>query len=113
MERVKTVFHPITTKPIIPVEGKIVIILNTLQAAGTATLRDLLEEAPTLADMIASFMGVLELIKVRKILIEDPVEFDQNSVHAEETRFFLNPEAPTDAEMNLAEDFPDKIPTAK
>lgn len=112
MERVKTVFRPMTTKPIIPVEGKIVIILNTLHTFGTATLRDLLEDAPTLADMIASFMGVLELIKVRKILIEELGD-ELNSVHTEETRFFLNPDAPTDAEMNLAEDFPDAPPTTK
>lgn len=99
MEKAQTHFTPMVSKPIIPVEGKIVLILNTLTANGTASLRELLEGAPSLADMIASFMGVLELIKSRKILIEegDP-ELEENSVRGEATRFFLNPNAPSDDE---------------
>jgi len=97
MERVKTNFTPMVSKPIVPVEGKIVMILNTLTTFGTATLRELLEDAPSLPDLIASFMGVLELIKVRKILMEEH-EDEENSVHGENTRFFLNPDAPDDEE---------------
>jgi segregation and condensation protein A len=97
MEKVKTNFTPMVSKPIVPVEGKIVNILHTLTTFGTATLRELLEDAPTLADLIASFMGVLELIKVRKILMEEN-EDEENSVHGEGTRFFLNPDAPSDEE---------------
>ena len=97
MERVKTNFTPMVSKPIVPVEGKIVAILHTLNTFGTATLRELLEDAPSLADLIASFMGVLELIKVRKILMEEN-EDEENSVHGEGTRFFLNPDAPSDEE---------------
>ena len=111
IERVKRQFKPITSKPIVPVEGKIVIILETLETRGTATLRELLTDAPSLADMIASFMGVLELIKVRKIVMEDD-ENDGNAVHGEHTRFFLNPEAPTDAEIDIAADF-STVTTAK
>ena len=70
IEKAKTNFVPMVNKPIVPVEGKIVMILQTLDIHGTATLRDLLVDAPSLADMIASFMGVLELIKIRKSLIE-------------------------------------------
>ncbi|MBQ9778970.1 MAG: segregation/condensation protein A [Clostridia bacterium] len=101
MERAQTNFTPMVSKPIIPVEGKIVNILNTLSAFGTATLRELLVDAPSLADMIASFMGVLELIKVRKILMEE-FEDEENSVRGEDTRFFLNPDAPT-SEQEAAE----------
>ena len=97
MEKVKTNFTPMVSKPIVPVEGKIVLILNTLTTFGTATLRELLEDAPSLPDLIASFMGVLELIKVRKILMEEH-EDEENSVHGESTRFFLNPDAPSDEE---------------
>ncbi len=104
MERVKTAFVPMTSKPIVPVEGKIVIILDTLATKGTATLRELLIDAPTLADLIASFMGVLELMKVRRIIMEDAGD-EENSVSGESTRFFLNPDAPTDAEINVQEDF--------
>ena len=97
MERAQTNFTPMVSKPIVPVEGKIVMILNTLSTFGTATLRELLEDAPSLPDLIASFMGVLELIKVRKILMEE-LEDGENSVHGENTRFFLNPDAPNDEE---------------
>ena len=97
MERAHTNFTPMVSKPIVPVEGKIVMILNTLTTFGTATLRELLEDAPSLPDLIASFMGVLELIKVRKILMEEH-EDEENSVHGENTRFFLNPDAPDDEE---------------
>ncbi|MBQ3483337.1 MAG: segregation/condensation protein A [Clostridia bacterium] len=105
MERIKTNFTPMISKPIVPVEGKIVLILNTLGSFGTATLRELLEDAPSLADMIASFMGVLELIKVRKILMEDYAEDDTNAVRGEETRFFLNPDAPDESAEEIAAEF--------
>ena len=96
IEKTKTTFVPLVSKPIVPVEGKIVMILQTLNTFGAASLRELLEDAPTLADMIASFMGVLELIKVRRILIEELDEGEENSVHGEETRFFINPDGPTE-----------------
>ncbi len=99
IKRAETNFTPMVSKPIVPVEGKIIQILNTLSTFGTATLRELLEDAPTLTDMIASFMGVLELIKVRKILMEE-LEDEENSVRGEATRFFLNPDAPNDDEQN-------------
>jgi len=101
LERVKTNFTPMLSKPMVPVEGKIVLILQTLSTLGTVTLRDLLDDAPSLADMIASFMGVLELIKVRRILMEEPDESD-NAVGGEETRFFLNPDAPRESETTAA-----------
>lgn len=113
MENAKTRFTPMISKPIVPVEGKIVIILQTLETFGTASLRELLENAPSLADMIASFMGVLELIKIRKILMEDTGD-EENSVRGEETRFFLNPDAPTE-ETDVSADFttpPGELATA-
>ena len=39
MENAKTRFTPMISKPIVPVEGKIVLILQTLEHFGTATLR--------------------------------------------------------------------------
>ena len=110
MEHAKTNFTPMISKPIVPVEGKIVTILHTLSTFGTATLRELLEDAPTLADMIASFMGVLELIKVRKIVMEEG-EDEGNAVHGEATRFFLNPDAPTDEQQK--DDGPQEPTTAE
>lgn len=106
MEKAKTNFTPMVSKPIVPVEGKIVMILHTLETFGTASLRELLIDAPSLADMIASFMGVLELVKVRKILIEETDPDNVVSVHGESTRFFINPDASdvenTDPEASFA-----------
>ena len=105
MEHAKTAFTPMVSKPIVPVEGKIVNILQALSTFGAVTLRDLLVDEPTLADMIAAFMGVLELIKIRKILIEEEGAEDlEDSVHGEMTRFFINPDAP-DEEIDLEADF--------
>ena len=106
IEKAKTNFTPMISKPIVPVEGKIVMILETLSTFGTATLRDLLIDAPSLADMIASFMGVLELIKIRKILIEETEEAEVDSIHGEATRFFINPDAADVEATNTDEDFP-------
>ena len=105
IETVKTAFTPMVSKPVVPVEGKIVSILETLRLFGTATLRDLLVDEPSLADLVAAFMGVLELIKMRRILIEDE-EDTENSVHGENTRFFLNPDAPAenDEEQSAAKE---------
>ena len=105
MEKAKTNFTPMVSKPIVPVEGKIKTILQTLSTNGTASLRELLTDAPSLADMIASFMGVLELIKGRKILIEETTEEDTDALYGVETRFFINPDA-SDEELNIEADHP-------
>ena len=58
-----------------------------------------------LADMIASFMGVLELIKIRKILIEETEEAEADSIHGEGTRFFINPDVSDVEQINTEADF--------
>ena len=93
-----TTFTPMISKPIIPVEIKIVSIIKRLEAQGCATLSELLDGETTLPDLIACFLGVLELIKVRKLLISD--EFDEsNALLGEKTRFVLGDG--TDAENSL------------
>ena len=42
-----------------------------MQKKKVTTLRELLSDSVSLPDMIAIFLGVLELIKIRKILIHD------------------------------------------
>ena len=42
-----------------------------MQKKKVTTLRELLADSVSLPDMIAIFLGVLELIKIRKILIHD------------------------------------------
>jgi hypothetical protein len=58
-------------KPIVPVEVKIVGILKHIdEKKGRASLEDLLNDSVSLPDMIAIFIGVLELVKVRRLLID-------------------------------------------
>ena len=86
----QTAFKPMISKPVVPVELKIVGILNRMnKGGGRSTLRELLDDSVSLPDMIAIFIGVLELIKVRKIIIDESDEFDDGA-HGENTRFIIN-----------------------
>ena len=88
-----TTFKPMISKPIIPVEIKIVSIIKHIEKKGAASLEELLLGEATLPDVIASFLGVLELIKVRKLLIADAVDGEwtrENAVLGADTRFIIN-----------------------
>ena len=88
-----TAFKPMISKPIIPVEIKIVSIIRAVESRGVATLEDILIDEATLPDMIASFLGVLELIKVRKLIVADVAdgEWDkENALLNSKTRFIIN-----------------------
>lgn len=86
-----TAFKPMISKPIIPVEIKIVSIIKTLETRGVATLDDLIMNEASLPDLIASFLGVLELVKIRKLLIADMGEESaDNALLNASTRFILN-----------------------
>ena len=88
-----TTFKPMISKPIIPVEIKIVSILKKIEKQGAASLEELLTGEPSLPDVIASFLGVLELMKVRKMLIADASDGEwtrENAVLGSDTRFIIN-----------------------
>ena len=88
-----TTFKPMISKPIIPVEIKIVSLIRKVEKQGVASLEELLRDEATLPDTIASFLGVLELIKVRKLLVADTAdgEWDkENALLGANTRFVLN-----------------------
>ncbi len=94
LERAATTsFTPMISKPIIPVEIKIVSILRTIESRGIATLEDLIIGEATLPDLIASFLGVLELVKIRKLLVEDDECDGENALLRTSTRFILNTDA--------------------
>ena len=84
-----TAFKPMISKPIIPVEIKIVSILRNIEQRGAATLNDLIRDEASLPDVIAAFLGVLELVKIRKLLIADEIDED-NALLSASTRFILN-----------------------
>lgn len=91
----KTVFAPMIAKPIVPVEIKIVGILHRMGKKQTTSMEELLSDATSLPDLIAIFLGILELVKVRKILIEDGMFED--AVHGTNTVFSVN-DAPAEEE---------------
>ncbi len=67
----RNVFTPMISSPIVPVEVKIGGILGRMAKKRTTSLKEILSDSVSLPDMIAIFLGVLELIKIRKILISD------------------------------------------
>lgn len=90
-------FTPMISTPIVPVELKIVGILNHMGRNKLqnkdVSLGELLSDSTSLPDMIAIFLGVLELVKMRQILIvDDPDEF--TSLHGTTTRFVINDNPP-------------------
>ena len=93
----RATFTPMISTPIVPVELKIVGILNRMgrhkMQNKDVCLSDLLSDSTSLPDMIAIFLGVLELVKMRQILIvDDPDEF--TSLHGTSTRFVINDNPP-------------------
>lgn len=76
----RVTFTPMIASPIVPVEAKIVGILRHFKSIETdggppglpVRLETLLEDAVSLPDMIAIFLGVLELVKVRRLILVEP-----------------------------------------
>ena len=98
-----TTFKPMISKPIIPVEIKIVSILNHFEKSGIATLDDIIRKETTLPDAIAAFLGMLELVKIRKLLLADDVD-SENALLDSKTRFILNTD---DSTVEKSEYLPD------
>ena len=99
----KAVFAPMIAKPIVPVEIKIVGILHRMERKKETSMKEILSDAVSLPDLIAIFLGILELVKVRRILIEETDYED--AVHGTNTVFTVNqadpdteqePKAPVD-----------------
>ena len=89
-----TAFKPMISSPIVPVEVKIAGILHRMKCqSGRSSLRELLTDSVSLPDAIAIFIGILELIKVRRILIdESPDTEPSDGIHDLNTHFIMNEE---------------------
>lgn len=92
----KAVFAPMIAKPIVPVEIKIVGILHRMSKKPSTSMEEILSDATSLPDLIAIFLGILELVKVRKILIED--RMFEDAVHGTNTVFTVNDSPPEENE---------------
>ena len=82
--------------PIVPVEIKIVGILHHLEKKKETSMKELLSDAVSLPDLIAIFLGILELVKVRRILIDEGEYLD--AVHGTNTCFSVNEKTPEEEE---------------
>ena len=82
----RSVFTPMISSPIVPVEVKITGILNRMSKKKATSLKELLDDSVSLPDMIAIFLGVLELIKIRKILIYD----SEGTLLGDDATFIIN-----------------------
>ena len=110
----KAVFAPMIAKPIIPVDIKIVGILHRMEKKKKdepTSMKELLADATSLPDLIAIFLGILELMKVRKIKMQED-EYSDNSVHGIDTAFLINenPEAEAAQKKILPADADEPIP---
>ena len=83
------------SSPIVPVEVKITGIIRRMQKKKVTTLKEILSDSVSLPDLIAIFLGVLELIKVRKILIAGD-DTGISSLMGDEAKFIINENPPED-----------------
>ena len=101
----KVTFTPMIAKPIVPVEAKIVGILRHFEKKEKVSMVDLIEDAVSLPDMIAVFLGILELVKLRRIVL---VESDETlgSVYGIDTEFVAGEDpASEDTASEFSSDF--------
>ena len=87
--------NPLIKHKIVSVEEKIEEICSLLEEHEEASLFFLLKDADSRPELVARFMGILELIKLNRILIttvrfvEDVAEYDECGL---EMKFALNPD---------------------
>ena len=101
----KVTFTPMIAKPIVPVEAKIVGILRHFETKERVSMTSLIEDAVSLPDMIAVFLGILELVKLRRIVL---VESDATlgSVYGIDTEFIMGDDPATeDTSSEFTSDF--------
>ena len=91
----KDLVNPLIKHKIVSVEEKIEEICALLEDREEASLFFLLKDAESRSELVARFMGVLELIKIKRIMIttvhfvEDVAEYDATGL---EMKFALNPD---------------------
>lgn len=101
----REVFKPMISSPIVPVEVKITGILRRMSQKKKTSLRELLSDSVSLPDMIAIFLGVLELIKIRKILIVD----NESTLLDDGAAFVINDNPDDSTAGEIKSDFDTKI----
>ncbi len=89
------IVSPLIKHKVVSVEEKIEQICELLEEHEEASLFFLLKDADSRSELVARFMGILELIKIQRIkitsikVIEDVIEYEENGL---EMMFTLNPD---------------------
>ena len=87
--------NPLIKRKVVSVEEKIEEMCELLSEHEEASLFFLLKDSESRSELVARFMGILELIKINRIIIttvtyvEDVAEYDVNGL---EMKFKLNPD---------------------
>ena len=87
--------NPLIKHKVVSVEEKIEEMCAVIEKEGETSLFQLLKDSESRAELVARFMGMLELIKLRRVLIttinvvEDVVEYTERGL---EMMFKLNPD---------------------
>ena len=95
MRKPQDLVNPLIKRKVVSVEEKIEEICQLLEEHEEASLFFLLKDATDRPELVARFMGILELIKINRIKItsitvrEDVVEYDENGL---EMMLALNPD---------------------
>ena len=100
----KVTFTPMIAKPIVPVEAKIVGILRHFEKKERVTMTSLIEDAVSLPDMIAVFLGILELVKLRRIVLVERDDIS-DSVYGIDSEFIIGEDPVADDGSSLGSDF--------
>ncbi|MBQ8583246.1 MAG: segregation/condensation protein A [Clostridia bacterium] len=103
--------NPLIKHKVVSVEEKIEEICSLLEEHEEASLFFLLKDADSRAELVARFMGVLELVKINRIritsirVVEDVVEYEENGL---EMMFTLNREyVPVEGEASEFDSLPE------
>ncbi|MBO5206026.1 MAG: segregation/condensation protein A [Clostridia bacterium] len=103
--------NPLIKHKVVSVEEKIEEICSLLEEHEEASLFFLLKDADSRAELVARFMGVLELVKINRIkitsirVVEDVVEYEENGL---EMMFTLNRDyVPVEGEASEFDSLPE------
>ena len=106
MRKPTDLVNPLIKRKVVSVEEKIEEMVLLLEEQEEASLFFLLKDADSRSELVARFMGVLELIKIQRILItsitviEDVVEYNERGL---EMMFRLNPDY--DPSVSISSEF--------
>lgn len=95
LRKPQDIVSPLIKHKVVSVEEKIEQICELLEEHEEASLFFLLKDADSRSELVARFMGILELIKIQRIkitsikVIEDVIEYEENGL---EMMFTLNPD---------------------